>query len=79
MGTSAWLFFIVNTSKVPLLWSIDVISQKTFYSLLALLPITVVGAIGGKFVLRLIPTDIFTWLVLLSAIVSACYFLLGAL
>lgn len=34
MGTSAWLFFIINLSKVPLLMSIDVIGDSTFYSLL---------------------------------------------
>lgn len=79
MGTSAWLFFIVNTSKVPLLISIDVITLSTFYTLLALAPFTVVGAITGKRILHYIPNEIFARLVLFSAILSSGYFLIDYL
>jgi len=77
MGTSSWLFFIVNTSKVPLLWSIDVIVPATFYSLIALLPFTVVGAISGKYILRFIPTELFSTLVIGSALITSSYFIIG--
>lgn len=76
MGTSAWLFFIVNLSKVPLLMSIDVVTDKTFYSALFLIPFVVVGAICGKTVLKLIPLTWFSNIVTISALGSSSYFIL---
>ncbi len=76
MGTSAWLFCIVNLSKVPLLMSIDVIGTNTFYSLLFLLPFVFVGAFSGRLILKMIPEKFFSVLVMVSVLGASSYFLI---
>lgn len=77
MGTAAWLFFIVNLSKVPLLWSIEVVTRESLVTLLALAPFTIVGALIGKQVLRLLPMEVFSKVVLFSALITASSFILS--
>lgn len=76
MGTSAWLFLIVNVSKVPLLMSIDVVTSQTFYSLVFLFPFVLIGALLGKRVLTIIPERAFSALVIFSVLGSSSYFLI---
>lgn len=76
MGTSALLFFIVNLSKIPLLWSIDVITEKTFSSILVLLPFLVIGAVCGRIILQRIPLHWFSGMITIMALGSSSYFII---
>ncbi len=78
MGTSAWYFFIFNLSKIPLLLiltvrhpSMPMITGPTLLFNLAMFPVIVVGAFGGKWLLPRIPQKQFTSLILILAAIAA--------
>ena len=48
IGTSAWLFFLVNSSKVPFQWMMGIITATTLQFDLWLIPALVIGALGGS-------------------------------
>jgi hypothetical protein len=74
MGTNAWTFFLFNVSKVPLLalltWNNAAHPLVTLDSLevnVALAPLVVLGAWGGRAVLPRVREETFsTWLLVLS-------------
>jgi len=78
MGTIAWYFFIINTSKMPIYWVMTkLIPMKplmTASSLtlnLALFPAVIVGVFIGKWLLPRIPQKAFETIVLLMAGIGA--------
>ena len=77
MGTSAWLFLIVNLTKIPLLMSIEVVHEATFYSLFYLFPFIFVGVFVGKRVLKVIPERVFSTLVVTTTLGTSSYFILN--
>jgi len=77
LGTSAWFFFIVNLCKVPLFASLNMITSQTLARDLAIIPLTVAGALSGAAVLRRIPQRLFDTLVLLLAAAAALRLLLS--
>ncbi|MCF8381401.1 MAG: sulfite exporter TauE/SafE family protein [Bacteroidales bacterium] len=72
IGTGAWFFFIVNLSKLPLhiaFWK--TISWESL-SLNALLIIPIIaGAIGGFYLVKIIPEKFYRWFIILSTLASA--------
>jgi uncharacterized membrane protein YfcA len=71
MGTSAWLFFLVNTSKVIPYWMMGVISLPTLSLDLPLVPVVVLSSLAGAAILPLIPQRLFDGVVLALAAVGA--------
>jgi uncharacterized membrane protein YfcA len=71
LGTSAWFFFLVNLSKLPLFFGLNMITRPTLRFDLLLLPVVVVGALAGVWFLRRIPQRLFNTLVLLLAGIAA--------
>ena len=77
MGTWAWFFLIVNSSKLPiflamkLLGGPDLLSFDAFQFDLVIIPMVVVGALIGRRVLQLIPQKVFDPVVLGLAGVAA--------
>ena len=71
LGTSAWFFFLVNLSKLPLFYGLSMITPQTLQFDLVLLPVVVGGALAGAWLLRHIPQRLFNTLVLLLAGVAA--------
>jgi uncharacterized membrane protein YfcA len=67
LGTTAWLFLLVNVSKIPFFAQLDMITAETLWFDLWMAPILVVGALLGVFVHKRIPQDVFNTLVLLLA------------
>ena len=60
VGTNAWMYFIVNLSKVPFSVNLGLITWDSFLVNLTLLPCVVAGCIAGVLIMRRIPGDIFT-------------------
>ncbi len=84
MGTNAWYFLIINSSKVPIYAALSIINparpMMTRESLLfnaAVLPIIVAGVYVGKWMLPRIPQRIFTDIVLVLAGVAAVKLILS--
>jgi uncharacterized membrane protein YfcA len=72
IGTGAWFFFIVNISKVPL----HVVFWKTIsweslsFNLIMVIPI-ILGAVGGFYLVKIIPEKAYRWFIILSTLASA--------
>jgi uncharacterized membrane protein YfcA len=71
LGTTAWFFFFVNVSKVPLFTALGMITVDVVKFDLLLLPITAAGAVVGALVLKKLPQTLFNVLVLVLAGVAA--------
>jgi uncharacterized membrane protein YfcA len=67
VGTAAWFFAAVNLFKVPFSIGLGLITVKSFVFDLLLLPAIVAGALGGYFLLKVIPQKLFNIVVLLLA------------
>ncbi|MHB8973042.1 MAG: sulfite exporter TauE/SafE family protein [Pirellulaceae bacterium] len=65
IGTSAWLFFLVNSSKVPFQMMMGVITAKTLRLDVCVVPVLIVGVLSGVIVHERIPQKAFDTLVLL--------------
>ncbi len=78
MGTSAWYFFMFNVSKIPLLawlnWRVpaqQIVTSSTLMFDLAMLPVVVLAAYAGKWLLPFIPQRPFNNTVLVLAAFAA--------
>ena len=71
IGTSAWLFFLVNSSKVPFQLMMGVITAKTLRLDICVVPVLIVGVLCGVMVHKRIPQKAFDTLVLLLTAVVA--------
>jgi uncharacterized membrane protein YfcA len=71
MGTWAWFFFIVNTSKLPIYARLGMITSETLRFDVFIVPAAVVGALVGRRVFNLLPQRVFNPLVLTLAGVAA--------
>ena len=78
MGTSAWYYFAVNLSKLPLFIALSLINPArpivTAHSLLfnvAVIPVIVVGVYLGRWLLPRIPQKLFDSVVLVLAAIAA--------
>jgi uncharacterized membrane protein YfcA len=72
MGISAWFFFIINLSKVPLqifVWkNIDAASLLTTA---IMIPVITIGAVLGAFILKKINDKYFRYLVIVMTGIAA--------
>jgi uncharacterized protein len=71
VGTSAWIFCIINLSKLPFSYALGVINWHTLGFNLLMFPAVALGAVSGKQLLKIIPQLWFEWLLLLSAFIAA--------
>lgn len=77
MGISAWFFFIINLTKVPLqvfVW--HNIGVRSLLTAVIMIPVIAVGAVLGAFILKKINEKFFRYLVILMTAVSALKLLL---
>lgn len=77
VGTCAWFFFVTNMTKLPLSWSLGLISKNSLHLNLVLVPAVAVGMISGRLMLGRIPQQPFEWLVIVMATGSAIKLILG--
>ena len=77
MGTSAWLFLIMNCSKFPIFISLDIIHPHTLLFALAMLPCIMIGAMTGRRVLNLLPQKIFNACIIFLSTAVALSFILN--
>lgn len=77
VSTCAWFFFVINLCKVPLSWSLGLISGGSLRLNLILLPFIAAGMAAGRFLMGRIPQQSFEWLVILLATASAVRMILS--
>lgn len=71
IGTAAWFFFLVNVSKVPIFWELDMITSDTLLFDAKLVVLVLVGAFSGIKLLPYIPQKSFDLLVLVLSAIAA--------
>jgi uncharacterized membrane protein YfcA len=76
MGTGAWFFLIVNTSKLPIFIYHEMIGVDTLQFFAYMLPFVILGTFFGRRLLKALSQKIFNYLVLLFAGLSSLGLLL---
>jgi hypothetical protein len=71
VGTSAWLFLIINVLKVPFSLGLGLIHEQTLMLNLVLAPAIVAGVFWGRWLTTRIPQGLFDGLLLAFAAVAA--------
>jgi len=71
MGTGAWFFLIVNTSKLPIFIYHEMIGIDTLQFFAYMLPFVILGTFFGRRLLKVLSQKIFNILVLLFAGISS--------
>ena len=75
MGTGAWFFLIVNTSKLPIFIYHEMIGLDTLSFFACMLPFIVIGTFLGRKLLTVLSQKVFNYLVLLFAAFSSLWLL----
>lgn len=75
LGTSAWYFFVINLSKVPFSAALGLFSTDLLLMDLVLVPFVVLGALGGRVIVKHISREMFEWTVIVLSIAGAAYLL----
>jgi len=71
IGTAAWLFFIINSFKVPFhIWSWETINTSSLSKSLELVPFVVAGLFVGVFLVKKINDDSYRKLILLFTVLG---------
>lgn len=76
LGTAAWLFAIVNISKVPFSVGLGLITVPGLVLDAILAPLVVAGALGGRWIADRIDQRLFERLVIILTVVGAVYLLI---
>lgn len=76
MGTIAWYFFIFNCIKIPIYLSLGMINSETLRFNVFMIPMIVLGAVTGRWLLKRISSDLFKKIVLVVAAIAALWILI---
>ncbi len=77
VGTSAWIFLILNLCKIPFNYHFGLITADTLRLNLVLLPAVVAGVFAGRWLLRVVPQSGFQHLLLAFALIASLRLLWG--
>ncbi len=77
LGTAAWFFFVVNSSKIPIFVTLDMITWQSLTFNMLLAPLILLGAFIGYRLLPYISTGLFNGLVLALTAIAAAGLLLS--
>jgi uncharacterized membrane protein YfcA len=76
MGTTAWFFFFVNLTKVPVSVGLGMIRPETLVAMAPLVPAVLLGTWIGRITIKRIDQKLFNTLVTVMVAISALYLLL---
>jgi uncharacterized membrane protein YfcA len=76
LGTTTWLFFLINVTKVPLSLGLGLLTWEGARIALLTAPFVVVGAWLGRELIKRIAQSTFEWLVLASTVLAGLNLLL---
>jgi uncharacterized membrane protein YfcA len=77
VGTLAWYFFVLNLFKVPFSAGLGLITLDTVKMDALMIPIVVVGALSGFYLVKVIPQRVFELLVSVLAAAGGIYLIVG--
>jgi uncharacterized membrane protein YfcA len=71
VGTSAWLFLIINALKVPFSFGLGLITPQTLRLNLVLAPVVVIGVFSGRWLITRLPQQWFDGMLLAFVAIAA--------
>ena len=78
IGTAAWLFFIINTFKIPFhIWSWETINSTSILKSIELVPFVLVGLFSGVIIVKKIKDEGYRKLILLFTALGGIAILLN--
>ncbi|MBN2841531.1 MAG: sulfite exporter TauE/SafE family protein, partial [Sedimentisphaerales bacterium] len=77
IGTWAWLFLIINLSKVPLHWDLGNITTESLHYNILMLPAIIIGFIAGYYLVKKIPQEKFELIIRVLAALGALKMVIG--
>ena len=77
VGTNAWLFVILNVTKLPLSWSLGVITPRSLAFNACLIPALLLGVSAGRAALDRVSQRAFEHILLLFCLVAALRLMMG--
>jgi uncharacterized membrane protein YfcA len=77
VGTSAWIFCLINLTKLPFSYALGVINRGSLWFNVFMLPAVVAGIFIGRKLLQLIPQIWFERVLLISAALAAAKLILS--
>lgn len=76
IGTTAWFFLVVNWFKVPFhIFSWHTINLNTILFDLVTLPVIILGAVLGIFVVKKLSENTYRWFIIVMTVVAAVFML----
>lgn len=79
LGTSAWLFALMNLLKLPFSVGLGLITVPSLMVNLTMLPLTAVGFFLGRFVIKRVDQGAFDRAVIVATLLGATYLIISAL
>ena len=70
VGTNSWLFFIINTSKIPFNTHLGIITLETLKLALYLAPFVIMGALFGQRIMKKLNQRAFEYAALISTLIA---------
>ena len=77
IGTTAWIFLILNSSKVPFSWNLGFITGDTLVFNALMLPAVILGSYIGVKTVKYINNETFSLFVKIFAALAAAYLIFG--
>lgn len=77
MGTSAWFYFLLNSSKVPFSVNLGLITAQTLTFDLMMAPFAIIGGIAGYQILKRMNQKLFEELALIFTAIAAIRLMIG--
>ncbi|MFC0672421.1 TSUP family transporter [Brachybacterium hainanense] len=75
LGTSAWFFATVNLAKLPFSIGLGIITPTSLLLDLILVPLVLLGGLGGRLIAQRISQRAFEWAVVILTVLGAGYLL----
>jgi uncharacterized membrane protein YfcA len=77
IGTSAWIFLILNSCKVPFSWELGFITKDTLIFNAEMIPAVILGSFAGVKTVKYINNQMFALFVKIFAALAAGYLIFG--
>lgn len=77
VGTLAWFFATVNLAKLPFSIGLGLVRPQRLELVAVLIPLVVVGAVGGRALITRISRSVFDVVILAAAFVSGVWLMIG--
>lgn len=77
LGTTAWFFFAINLTKLPIAIGVGVVNFRTAWLWVALIPAVLAGCFAGKWIIKRVSQRVFEVVITTFVALSSAWLLIG--